>query len=1286
MERPDSPSPSTVSLKSDNSMIVPIKFGVTDKSTVLERPDSPSPSTVSLKSDNSMIVPIKFVDRSRMELIYSNWLQMYSSKDVFRCELCHELLSDPVSNTCGHNYCKQCITTYWTQHKNGMCPKCGKRSKLEDCMAVTNKALAEVIEKIKQANVKIPTESKISDFGKELCHNHETVLDMFCMTDQIPICKNCAVQKHKGHKKRYTTVKPNTVSVLQGKLSTMTPSVFRDFKRHLCLEYSECFESLEDDSDRRSIAGRMMECFSGEDALKIAFHFLPPSSSLLTCIEKLKAKLKRTFTHLHEGNKQVGKPSLLEEIYTQLYITDGGTGEVNTEHEIRHIEAAAKNLNMQETPIDHSDIFKSKDHIKTVLTKGIAGIGKTVCVQKFVYDWADGKINQEIHLILPLSFRDLNPERKRVYSLMDLLLHYFPELAEVENLQSENIKLLLILDGLDECQIPLDFQNQHKWHDITKPTTLSVLLVNLIQGNLLPSAHLWITSRPAAIEQIPKGCVQRVTEVRGFQDKQKEEYFRKKFTDESLANKIIGHVKSSRSLHIMCHIPVFCWISATVLEAFQMAPDSSEIPKDQTQLYTHFLLIQTSIKNEKYQGLRTYDPKQFSELDKEMIMKLAHLAFKELQKGNLIFYEEDLQRYGIDVSKTSQFSTLCTQFFKEEAGFYSKKIFCFVHLSVQEFLAALYVLCVYVNEGTNVFMTEPTQKDRVKLSDVLKCAVSKAVQCKNGNLDLFLRFLLGLSLDSNQKLLQGLLAKNTSSPKSIEKTVEFIKETIKRSNQSERIINLFHCLNKLNDNSLVKDIQNILQSEKVPNKTLKPDQCSALAFVLLMSEGIIEEFDLRTYNTEQAGRQRLLPVVKTAKKAILSGCKISAEACTTVASSLRYANSPVRELDLSFNTFRDNGVNLLLAGLKSPHCWLEKLNLACCGITDTSCKTLASALRTEGSHLTHLDLSFNQLRDAGVEQLELGLQSSHCNLQWLSLRECALTKNSCKYLSRVLQSPNTKLIELNLRDNNLKDSGAKLLSHGLENENCKLQTLSLSGCQIMKAGCQFLSEALSSNSQLRSLDLSYNYPEEAEEFFSYTPSVKVNFDHGGTSRIKSGLRKYASQLTFDSNTANGNLKLSEGNRKVSVVAEKQAYPDHTERFIHVPQILCEEGLTGQRFYWEVDWTASGTFIGVTYKTKTVENQGWNAIFGLNNKSWGILCNDQEYIVCHNKSRTSIPSPSQSRMVGIYLDWQAGTLSFYSVRPDKLTLLHTTHNTFTEPLYPGFGLKVQQSTVTLCQMD
>ncbi|XP_036423249.1 NLR family CARD domain-containing protein 3-like isoform X2 [Colossoma macropomum] len=1273
MERPDSPSPSHSSMKSDSSMIQPLRFSDEDKRIQMERPDSPLASQASMKSDSSMIQPLRLSQTEKRT----------QAEGPDSPSLSHASMRSDSSMIQPLRFSQ---TDERTQIQRPDSPSPSQVSMKSDSSMIQPLRFSATDTKTHETEA---AAVETSDINKERCQYHGRVLDMFCRTDQNPICKSCAIQEHRDHKKHYTKVTPNTLSALQNMLSSMTADTFRALKNHLCREYPECFESLEDDLDPKGVAERMMESFSGEDTLKVTVHFLTRNTPLVICMETVKTKLRIKFKHLHEGNEQLGQQSILEDIYTQLYITEGGTGEVNNEHEVRQIEAAAKNLYAQETPLDLSNIFKAQKHIKTVLTKGIAGVGKTVSVQKFVLDWAEGQSNQDFHLILPLSFRDLNLERGRVCSLMGLLQHYFPEIKEIEKLESENIKFLLILDGLDECRLSLDFQNSQKWSDIAKPTTLNVLLVNLIQGNLLPSAHLWITSRPAAANQIPKGCAQRVTEVRGFQEKQKEEYFRKKFKEKHVADKIIEHIWSSRSLHIMCHIPVFCWISATVLETFLKSPGSSEIPKDQTQLYTHFLLIQTSMKNMKYQGMKKEDPRKLSETDKEMILKLGRLAFEELQKGNLIFYEEELKKYGIDISEGSQFSTLCTEIFKEEAGFYSKTIFCFVHLSVQEFLAALYVLCSNINEGTNVLSPEPRQKEKVKLSDVLKSAVTKAMQCKNGELDLFLRFLLGLSIDSNQRLLKGLLIQKASSPQSIKETVKFIEEKIKTQNTTERTINLFHCLNELNDNSLVKEMETILHTEKLSDKVLKPDQCSALAFVLLLSDDIIKEFDLRAFNTQQVGRQRLLPVVKTAKKAILSGCNITPDSCETVASALKIANSPVRELELSYNGFGDKGVEQLLAGLTSPHCWLEKLNLAGCGITDTSCKVLASVLETEGSHLTCLDLSFNNLKDSGVKLLQSGLQSLHCNLQKLRLRECMLTKTSCKSLAQVLVSTTTKLTDLDLRDNNLKDSGVKFLSRGLKNQSCKLQALSLSGCQITKEGFKSLADALGSNpSHIRNLDLSYNYPGDSD--MKLIPgiaesSLEVKLDHGGESRIKSGLRKYACQLTLDSNTANGHLWLSEDKRQVSWVEEKKEYPEHPGRFNHVSQILCKEGLSEERFYWEVSWTGNGTYIGVTYKAETLD-QGWNTVFGLNDKSWGLECADNEYNICHNKSKTSIPSPSQSHTVGVYLDWKGGTLSFYNVTSGNLTLLHTTHQTFTEPLYPGFGFKSQRSTVSLCKMD
>ncbi len=126
--------------------------------------------------------------------------------------------------------------------------------------------------------------------------------------------------------------------------------------------------------------------------------------------------------------------------------------------------------------------------------------------------------------------------------------------------------------------------------------------------------------------------------------------------------------------------------------------ESGEIPKTLTQMYTRFLILQTNIKHEK-----DYEKKETNE---DMILKLGKVAFEQLVKGNLIFYEEDLRESGIDVTEASVYSGLCTQIFREEFGLYQGKVFCFVHLSIQEHLAALYVHLSCTNNNTNVFWAE----------------------------------------------------------------------------------------------------------------------------------------------------------------------------------------------------------------------------------------------------------------------------------------------------------------------------------------------------------------------------------------------------------------------------------------------------------------------------------------------------------------------------------------------------------------------------------------------------
>ncbi|XP_050984019.1 NACHT, LRR and PYD domains-containing protein 3 isoform X5 [Labeo rohita] len=766
-------------------------------------------------------------------------------------------------------------------------------------------------------------------------------------------------------------------------------------------------------------------------------------------LNTFRSNLMKKFKCLYEGTATQGNPTLLNEIYTELYITESESGEFSNEHEVRQIETQSRRTATEDTAIKCNDIFRplpgQDKAIRTVLTKGVAGIGKTVSVQKFILDWAEGKENQDVQLVFPLPFREINLMKDKTLSLSDLLHDFFPETKEME-IFSDKYRVLFIFDGLDECRLSLDFKSKVKLCNISKSASVDVLLMNLIVGNLLPSALIWITSRPAAADLVPSQYVHRVTEVRGFNDPQKEEYFRKRISDQSLADRIISHLKSSRSLYIMCHIPVFCWISAAVLEKMLSRAETGEIPKTLTQMYTHFLILQTNIKREK-----DYEKKV---TDEDMILKLGKVAFQQLVKGNLIFYEEDLRECGIDVTEASVYSGLCTQIFREEFGLYQGKVFCFVHLSIQEHLAALYVHLSWTNHNRNVFEQSLWSKvkdwfklnssEHVSLSDLHQRAVDEALQSKNGHLDLFLRFLLGLSVESHQILLRQIMMLKKSSSDSNEETVEYIKKKIRIIDSPEKSINLFHCLNELGDHSLVEEIQQYLKSGTIKNNKLSSSQWSAVVFVLLTSEKKLDEFDINEFVGENNKAEKLkvlqylLPVIKVH----LSDCGVTYEDCAALTSVLRSNPSQLRELDLNNKKIRDLGIRLLSIVLEDPQCKLEIVWLMKCGVTDEGCAALTSALRSNPSHLRQLDLSVNKLGDSGLTFICSVLEDPHCKLETLWLMKCGVTDEGCAALTSALRSNPSQLRQLDLSGNKLGESGVKLLSDLKDDPHYKLETFS----------------------------------------------------------------------------------------------------------------------------------------------------------------------------------------------------------------------------------------------------
>uniref|UniRef100_A0A8C7IMG1 NACHT, LRR and PYD domains-containing protein 12-like n=1 Tax=Oncorhynchus kisutch TaxID=8019 RepID=A0A8C7IMG1_ONCKI len=1115
-----------------------------------ERPASPVPSCVSMKSDWSMNQPIQFREGD------------FSTEQRFKGNVAR------LVNRAESHIIRQ-TSRNWISSTTSPIQQERPASPVPSCVSMKS-----------DWSMNQPISFREGDFSTEQRNQQER--------SESEILSGQSSQSHQ-------TDLASIFSLLEEKIMTFVKNELKMFKRILSPELPEGFESQKQDKEVVEAEDEKQESSAREGALKITLHILRKMNQkeladtleknsdelAVICQRELKSNLKKKFQCVFEGIAKQGNPTLLNKIYTELYITEGGTGEVNNEHELRQIETTNRKKARPETAIKCNDIFKpltgQDKPIRTVLTKGVAGIGKTVSVQKFILDWAEGKANQDVQFVFSFPFRKLNLIEGEKHTLIEILNHFSMETKQSGISNYDKYKVLFIFDGLDECRLPLDFQKNKICCDVTESTSVDVLLTNLIKGNLLPSALLWITTRPAAANKIPSGCVDQVTEVRGFNDPQKEEYFRKRFSDEDLASRIISHIKTSRSLHIMCHIPVFCWISATVLE-HMLKHKREEMPKTLTEMYTHLVVFHTKQKNEKYLGKEETDP----HWNKESILSLGKLAFQQLVKGNLIFYEEDLKEAGIDVSEASVYSGLCTQLFKEECGLYQDKVYCFVHLSIQEFLAAVYVFLSFINNNENL-MDEPQSifrffsslfRDKPEVT-VYKSAVDKALQSETGNLDLFLRFLLGLSLESNQKHLQGLLTK-TSSSQSHEEAVKYIKEKIRENPSPERSINLFHCLNELNDHSLVEEIQSYLRSGSLSRAKLSPAQWSALVFVLLTSEKELDVFDLKKYSRSEEGLLGLLPVVKASRAVLLSDCGVTEEGCASLVSTLESNPSHLRELDLSNNDLKDSGVKLLSAGLGNPHCKLETLRLSGCLVTEEGCASLASALRSNPSHLRELDLSYNHPGDSGVRLLSAGLEDPHCRLE------------------------------------------------------------------------------------------------------------KLIVEHGGENTMKPGLRKYVCDLTLDLNTVNRLLSLSEENRKVTCRREEQPYPDHPDRFKDWQQVLCREGLTG-RCYWEVEWSGRGADIGVTYKGINRRGRSYDCGLGSNDNTWSLFCSDNSYTARHNNNPTTIDVPSSSsHRVGVYLDWPAGTLSFYRASSVTLTHLITFTSTFTEPLYPGFYVWFDESSVSLCQ--
>ncbi|XP_061330146.1 NLR family CARD domain-containing protein 3 isoform X3 [Pezoporus flaviventris] len=728
---------------------------------------------------------------------------------------------------------------------------------------------------------------------------------------------------------------------------------------------------------------------------------------------------------------------------TNLLLVEGLTDIQQKEHDILQIEATKGLQNVSKSiPLEKLFLPLSKFSIppRISVTIGVAGIGKSTLVKLFVYTWAKGEINRDIIFVLPLTFRELNTYEK--LSAEKLICSAFPHITEPNCILAGAARTLLILDGLDEFKTPLDFSNTVVCTDPKKEIQVDNLITNIIRGNLLQKASIWVTARPTAASQIPGGLVDRTTEIRGFAAAEMKDFLDQMFLDnKDLSGQVLHHIRANRSLHVMCTVPGFCWICGSSIGYYlkhstDQPQETTGVPKTLSEIYSYYFKIALS-SNWPEKPRETLRIEQAVNNSRKIVGSLGRLAFYGLLKKRYVFYEQDMKAYGIDLSLLQ--TSLCSRLLlKEEMQSFTA--YCFSHLTLQEFLAAIYYYTAAKRAIFDLFTESGMSWPKLGFLNHFKNAVQRSLQAEDRQLDIFVRFLSGLLSPQVNKLLSGWLLVKDEHNSFRSQAVGFLQGCLNTDHAiSSRAVNTMHCLHEIQHTEVTKMVEEAMKNESLAGM-LTPVNCSALAYLLQVSDVCMEETNL-------------------------SNC-LTYNVCKSLLSQLLFCHN----LRLDNNRFKDNVMELLGSMLSVKDCHIQKLSLAENQISNKGAKALARSLLVNRS-LTALDLQNNSIGPTGARALADALKQNQVLLS-LNLQHNTIKEEGATFLAEALFT-NHRLTTLHLQKNAIGAHGARRIAEALK-QNCSLKELILSSNSVGDDGSVALAEALKVNHSLQSLDLQSN--------------------------------------------------------------------------------------------------------------------------------------------------------------------------------------------------------------------